>query len=56
VTPRGTYGLNAVIKGFGSKSTLAYRFFPIFEKTLFLQPHKNSKEHYVGGILNFALN
>jgi hypothetical protein len=33
---------------------LAYRFFPIFKKKLFLQPHINSKEPYHGRILNFC--
>ena len=31
-----------------------HRFFPIFKKNLFLQPHINSEEHYLGGILNFV--
>jgi hypothetical protein len=47
-------GLNDENEGSRAKSILAYRFLPIFKKNLFLQPHINSKERYLGGILNFC--
>jgi hypothetical protein len=47
-------GKNVENEGSPAKSTLAYRFFPIFKKKLFLQAHINSKERYLGGILNFC--
>jgi hypothetical protein len=47
-------GYNDENEGSFAKSILAYRFFPIFKKNLFLQPHINSKERYIGGIMNFV--
>jgi hypothetical protein len=48
-------GKNDENEGSCAKSTLAYIFYPIFKKKkLFLQPHTNSEERYLGGILNFV--
>ena len=37
-----------------AKSTLAFSFYPIFPKSMFLPTEINSKERYLGGILNFG--
>jgi hypothetical protein len=52
---RGTYGVKWwKMRGLAPNQYWPTDFFLIFKKKIFLQPHINSKEHYLGGILNFV--